>query len=106
MSGSQVFVGIFAIGSAVVSVAAIWRVAKTSGVSYKPLWMVGSLFGFLGFATNLSFPGDLHLQFGLQIPVVMIFMPPAGGAMLQAMFPFVAVAALVKCHSPGNAPGE
>jgi hypothetical protein len=103
MGGSQVFVGVFAIVSVALSVAAIWRVAKTPGVSYKALWMVGSLFGFVGAATSWSAPGDLYLEFGIQIPVIMILTFPDGGTILKTMFPFVAVAALVKCHSTSDA---
>jgi hypothetical protein len=105
MSGSQVFVGLFAVVSAALSVVAIWRVA-TSRVGYKPLWIVGSAFGFVGVATDFGHSSDLYLQFGLQIPVVMIFwVLPSGGPILKAMFPVVAVAALVKCHSSRSAPG-
>jgi hypothetical protein len=53
---TQIFVGIFAIVSVAVSVAAIWRVVKTPGLGYKPLWIIGSAFGFVGVATPWSSP--------------------------------------------------
>ena len=105
MGGSQVFVGIFAIVSAALSVAAIWCVAR-SGMSYKPLWIAGSVFGFVGLATDFGHPGDLYLQFGLQIPVVLIFwVLPGGGPIVKATFPFIAVAALARCHSSRHPDG-
>lgn len=105
MSGVQIFVGIFAIVSTALSVLAIWRVA-TSSLSYKLLWIIGSAFGFIGVATDFGQSGDLYLQFGIQIPVIMIFwLFPGGGPIMKAMFPIIAVAALVKCHSSRNASG-
>ena len=106
MSGSQLFVGIFAIVSVAVSALAIWRVATASGVRYKPLWIVGSLFGFVGFATNLSSPGDLYLQFGIQIPVLLIWGTGNGDILLKTLFPVVASVALVRFHSSSNRTDE
>ncbi len=98
MSVTQIFVALFAIVSIGVTVAAIWRVAKTPGLGYKPLWIIGSLFGFVGVATSWSAPGDLYLQFGIQIPVILISAFPGGGTILTAMFPLVAVAVLIRCE--------
>lgn len=99
MSASQIFVSVFAIASVALSVVAIWRIA-TSSIRYKPLWIVGSTFGFVGVATDFGQSGDLYLQFGVQIPVVLVFWLLDAGPIVKAMFPFVAVAALVKCHPP------
>lgn len=98
MGGSQIFVGIFAIVSFAVSVAAILRVAKTAKLAYKPLWIVGSLFGFVGVATPWSSPGDIYLQFGIQIPVILFRALPGGGTVVTSLFPIVAVAALIRCE--------
>lgn len=106
MSVLQVIVSIFAIVSVSVSVLAIWFIAKASGVKYKALWILGSLFGFIGFAINWSSPGDLYLQFGLQIPVVMVLKLGGGDIILKTLFPFVAVVALVKFHSAESHPNE
>lgn len=93
MSATQVFVGVWGIASIVVCVLAVWRVARTSKVSYKPLWIIGSLFGFVGFSTTFSTPGDLYMDLGIQIPVVLIW--TAGGVLsLKATFPLVAAVAL------------
>jgi len=106
MGGSQVFVVIFAVASAAVSVLAVWRVANASGVRYKPLWIAGSLFGFVGFATSFKPPGDLYLQFGIQIPVLMIWRIGGGTVVLKALFPVVAAVALQRHHSFGSRPDE
>ena len=106
MGGSQLFVGIFAIVSVALSALAVWRVATASDVSYKPFWIVGSLFGFVGFATTLSSPGDLYLQFGIQIPVLMIWKTGSGDILLKTLFPFVALVALVRFHPPRSRPDE
>ena len=102
MNGSQVFVGIFAVISVIVSGFAVWRLATTSHVKYKPLWIVGSLFGFVGFATPFSTLGDLYLQLGIQIPVVWVLWSGNGDTAVFALFPVLAVAALAKLHASGG----
>lgn len=93
MSATQVFVGLWAIASIVVCVLAVWRVATSSKISYRPLWIIGCLFGFVGFATTLSTPGDLYIDVGIQVPVIILW--TANGSMsLKAMFPLVAAVAL------------
>ena len=104
MGGSQIFVGVMAIASVAVSVLAIWRVTKAYGVRYKPLWILGCLFGFAGFATNLSTPGDLYFSVGFQIPVFMLSKIGSGDFILKAMFPAVAAVALAKFRSPPSRP--
>lgn len=100
MSGSLVFVGLFAIMSVVTCVLAIWRVANAPAAKYKPLWIIGSLFGFVGFASSSDYNGDLYLQFGIQIPVLILWMTSSGDLVLKALFPIVAAVALVKFHPP------
>lgn len=100
MSASQIFVIIFAVISAAVSAAAIWRVATASDVRYRLLWIVGSLFGFAGFATTINDRGDLYLEVGIQIPVLLMTAAGDGGVFLKALFPVVAAAALVKFQPP------
>jgi hypothetical protein len=99
VGGTQIFVIAFALASAVVSLLAVWRVAKAEGLTYKWLWIAGSLFGFTGFATTFDPPGDLYLQFGIQIPVLMIWRVGGGTVVLKALFPFVALIALVRAKS-------
>lgn len=102
MSGTQVFLILFAIASVAVCVLAIWRVARAPGLGYKPLWILGCLFGFVGFGASLNTPGDLYLQFGIQIPVILIRWFGGGEVVLKALFPVVAAVALVKFHPPGT----
>ena len=106
MSGSQLFTALFAIVSVAVSALAIWRVARAPGATYKPLWILGSLFGFVGPATTLSTPGDLYLQMGIQIPVVLIWTTGSGDTILKTLFPIVAAVALVRFHQSGDSPEE
>ena len=93
MSATQVFVGIWAIASGVICVWAVWRIATTSKISYKPLWIIGCLFGFVGFSTSFGTSGDLYLDVGIQVPVVTIWIAN-GGLALKAMFPLLAAVAL------------
>lgn len=106
MSGSQIFVCIFAAVSVAVSGMAIWLVAKTPEVKYRPLWILGSLLGFVGFATDLRADTDLYLQFGIQIPVLMLWKTIGSDhVILKVLFPVVGAAALVKFHSRSPGPG-
>jgi hypothetical protein len=95
MSGSQLFVAVFAILSLAISIWAVWRVARAPELRFKPLWIVGSLLGFVGFATDFGSAGDLYLTFGIQIPVLRFWIIGGGHAVVHALFPVVAVIALV-----------
>jgi len=97
MSWSEVFVAIFAVVSVAVSMLAIWRISRAPGVKYKPFWIGGSLFGFVGVATVFGQAGDLYVQVGIQIPVLM-WTSGSGDGVLKALFPIVAAIALVKFH--------
>jgi len=100
----------FAIVSVALSVLAIWRIAKSS-LSYKPLWIIGSAFGFVGVAADFGHSSDLYLQFGIQIPVIRIFwLLPGGGPIVKAMFlslplPPSSEAVRLKVHRGGEIPG-
>ena len=104
MTATQIFVGLFAVVSASVSGFAIWRILRTHHLGYKPLWILGSLFGFAGFATNWTIPGDLFLEVEIQIPVVLILTLPGGDTILKTLFPLGAVAALVTWRSSAARP--
>ena len=94
MSGSQLFVAIFAILSIAISILAVWRVARAPGVQFKFLWIIGSLLGFVGFATDFGSAGDLYLSFGIQIPVLSLRVIGDGNIVVQVLFPVVAAIAL------------
>jgi hypothetical protein len=96
MNGYQIFVSLFGLISLSISIVAIWCVAK-SDMGYKPAWIIGCLFGFVGFGLNWSKPDDLILLLGVQIPPVMastIF--PTGIWIVKTQFPVIAVVALGK----------
>lgn len=72
-------------------------VATTRGLRYKLWWIIGSLFGFVGFAIDMKQPGDLFMQVGVQVPVVSIMWIGHGQhVLLKALFPIVALVAMVK----------
>ena len=96
MNVLQIVVIVFAIASVSVSGFAVWYVATAPGVRFKPLWILGSLFGFVGLSTSLSSPGDIYLHFGVQIPGIWIWAPGGGDIMLRGMFPLVALVAIDK----------
>jgi hypothetical protein len=96
MTGSQLFVSFFGLISLVASIWAIWCVAR-SKIHYKAVWIVGSLFGFVGVGLNWTQPGDLIFLFGVQIPPVMVFKVLATQfVIVKAQFPIVALVALGK----------
>jgi hypothetical protein len=102
LSGVQLFMVVFAIISVAISGWGLWRASTASGVPYRLLWIGGSLLGFVGFATNVGRPGDMSLQLGVQIPVLMWFMNGLGDFYLKAMFPIVALVVLVKFRPPSS----
>ena len=99
MSVFQLLVGLFGLACVIVSLLAVWRVAKTPDMRLKPLWIVGCLFGFVGFAVDGSAPNELILQFGVQIPVVMVSRVGLEGPWaVKALFPLIALAALARAR--------
>ena len=106
MSGSQIFVLIFAILSVAVSAVAVWLAVKAPDLRFKPLWIIGSLFGFVGFATNFGSAGDLYLQVGVQIPVISVRWSGRGDTSVFALFPALAAATLAKLHSISKQAGS
>ena len=99
LSITQIFVVLFATLCALVSAAAIYRVWRSPRFKNKVLWTVGCLFGFVGFALEPRAQGDLLLQFGVQIPVVILKWGSVKGLTLETLFPIVAVVALVRRSS-------
>jgi len=100
MSGLRVFVGVFGLIALAVSLWAVWRTVKSPHMRYKPLWIVGSLLGFVGFSINWSSPGDLFMLVGIQIPAVIAFKVLGTGYWLvKTAFPLIAIVALVKSYT-------
>jgi hypothetical protein len=73
MNGYQIIVGLFAAIAIVISAGAIFVVIRSPAFTLKPLWVIGCLFGFIGLAINWTTPNDVVMQFGVSIPVLMIF---------------------------------
>lgn len=104
MGALTIFVGLFAVASLGVSAGAVWRVLKTPGMRHKAAWVVGCLCGFIGFSVGYGPGGDLLLEIGVQIPVVMLRWSVSDATLsIKVLFPLVAVAALAvsrRQHGP------
>ena len=101
MTGVQIFVGLFALASVVASAVAVWRVLKAPHLRRKPLWFLGCLCGFVGFGLHPGASGDLMMEVGVQIPVLIVRWSTAGEiVMVKALFPFIAIAALARSRAP------
>ena len=99
MNGNQIFVGCFGLFSLAVSAWALWCVAR-SRLPYKPAWMLGCLFGFVGFGLVWTKADHLVLLLGIEIPPVNVFTIAAtGDQIVKTGFPVVAVVALAKSRS-------
>jgi hypothetical protein len=96
MSGSQIFVAGFGTASVALSIFAIWMVVKSPAMRHKPLWIIGSLIGVVGFSINWSAPGDLFMLFGFQIPPVMVMALGSDHVIVKTAFPIVAIVAIAK----------
>jgi hypothetical protein len=99
MSFFQLFVGLFGLACVAVSLLAVWRVARAPNMRLKLLWIAGSLFGFVGLAVDGSAPNALIVQFGLQVPVVMVSRVGLEGPWaVKALFPLIALAAIASAR--------
>jgi hypothetical protein len=109
VSGVQIFVALCGLASLALSVAAILRVMKTPEMGNKPLWVFGCLCGFIGFSVGVGAnpPGDLMMEFGIQLPPINFRWSPGEGAMsIKAMFPIIAVVALARARKAGRRPSD
>lgn len=96
MSLTTVFVAAFAAVCLFVSGYAVVRLWKADDFPNKPLWILGCLFGFIGFSLDPTKDGNLLLNFGVQIPVVYGLWTSGKGLALKALFPVIAIVALTK----------
>ncbi|WP_189677919.1 hypothetical protein [Sphingomonas glacialis] len=95
MNGSQIFVAIIGFIAASISTWSVIVVVRVPIFRHKPLWVIGCLFGFIGFGINWTTPDDLILLFGITIPVVTIYKVVATGQVIvKTGFPIVSVIAL------------
>ena len=94
MNGNQLFVALFGAISVVLSLCAVYFVARAR-MPWKPLWILGSLVGFVGVGLNWSSPDQLYLLFGVQVPVISIVqLLSTGEVVVKATFPVIGGLAL------------
>ena len=99
MNGSQIFVALFAILVAAISLCSIIAVIRSPALTLKPLWLTGCLFGFIGIGIDWTSPNDVIFLFGVTVPVVMVFKVVATGQIIvKTGFPIVSVVALIKAR--------
>ncbi|WP_120716389.1 hypothetical protein [Tsuneonella amylolytica] len=91
----QVVVVVTALLSAFLSGYGVWASARAKGVRSKPLWIAGSLFGFVGVGRVFGPEGELVFNVGIQIPVVVAYWG-SGVFAMKAMVPIIAIVAIVK----------
>jgi hypothetical protein len=97
LNAFQLIVLVFALLSVGTCLAAIWMVIKCPNLRLKWLWIVGSLIGFVGFGINWTVPDDIILKFGFSILPIGVFRVPANGyIVVDALFPIVALLAILK----------
>jgi hypothetical protein len=97
MNAYQIIVVFFGIFVLAISIAAVVVIARSRHFRLKPLWILGSLFGFLGLGINWTTPDDLILLFGVSIPAINLFkVLPSGPVVLKTFFPLIAVVALIR----------
>lgn len=81
----------------ILSFQAILAIWKSPNLTFKPMWILGSLFGFFGLGIHWTTANDLTIEFGFSIPIIMVFWTFGGNQIwAHTMFPIIAVAALAK----------
>lgn len=95
----QIFIILFGAIALLVSAWAIWSIVKSPALKKKPLWIIGSLVGFIGFSINWTTPEKLYGFVGVQLPLFRIFSVVGSGEWaVNFGFPIIAVIALVKTY--------
>jgi hypothetical protein len=79
------------ISTSIWALVTIWRSEK---LRWKPLWTIGSLFGFLGLGINWHAADDLVIHIGVQVPVLYLAQLPSGFLIAKSSFPMVALVAI------------
>jgi hypothetical protein len=101
VNGSQIAVVLFGLLSIAVCLWAVVVIIRSPRLRFKPLWLIGSLFGFAGLGLDWTRPDDLTLLFGISIPVVNVYeLGATGPAIVKALFPVVAAIALAEARPP------
>jgi membrane-bound ClpP family serine protease len=107
VNGSQIFVLVFAILVAALSIWAVVAVIRSPKMRHKPAYIIGSLIGFIGIGINWTAPDGLVFIFGISIPPISIRGSVATGQLLvRASFPLVALMALMIVYVAPDPPAE
>lgn len=97
MNVYQIIVVICGLIVSAISIFAVIVIARSPYFTRKPLWIIGSLVGFLGLGISWTSPDDLVLLFGISIPVISVFkVLPSGPVIVKIFFPFIAIVALIR----------
>jgi len=97
MSALQIFIILVGSVALFITVWAVWSIVQSPDLQRKPLWIVGSLFAFVGFTINWTEPGDLYFWLGLQIPFFSVFRFLGSDEWIAKIgFPIVALVALAR----------
>lgn len=87
------FTGLALLAAAV----AIRVIIRSKVLTFKPLWIIGSMVGLVGLGIDWTRPADLFLQFGIQIPFIRYSeLPNSGSILLKTLFPVIALVAIYR----------
>jgi hypothetical protein len=107
VNGYQLTVLLFAL---LVSAICLWAtivIIRSPRLRFKPLWIIGSLFGFVGLGIDWTAPDDIVFLFGISIPVVTMFkLAATGHVIVKTGFPVVAAVALAEARRPRAGEGQ
>ena len=88
---------LFSLAAITTMLVAIFVILQSQRLRYKPVWLIGSVFGFLGLGINWTIANDLYIQIGIQIPIIhFAYFPAENGIALKTLFPLVALVAILK----------
>ena len=99
MNGYQIAMALFGLLSSAVCLWAIVAIIRSARLRFKPLWLIGSLFGFAGITVDWTTPDDVFFWLGITIPVVTMFkLAATGHVIVKAGFPVIAAIALAEAR--------
>jgi hypothetical protein len=100
MNSYQVVTILFALFAIGIDGWAVVAVARSTVLKYKPLWMIGSLFGFVGIGINWTKPDDIFLELGVQVPIIQVlYFIHTREVAAKVMFPIIAMVALIQSRT-------
>lgn len=96
-----IFVG-FTLACVVTCLGALIAIWKSKELTWKPLWAIGALVGFVGLGIDWNSADDLWIQVGLQIPVYSFMVFSDGNAAVKSLFPVIALVAIIRVRGLRN----